>query len=326
MLGWLAIGLLAGCEKDEINHYRVPREQVVETRLLAAIVPQHKSTWFFKLVGPMSAVQEHQEAFDRFLQSVRFTDQIDQPIKWTVPESWQQVQAGENRYASFALRGKDDAELEMTVTRLGPEAAAVQPNVDRWRRQMGLPPLAPQDLGTVCKEIKIDGLIATRVDMATTKKAPARSPLTYSRPESWRELPPSAKAMPGISVVAAFQVSEGEQMAEVTITQLAGEAGGVLANVNRWRSQIGLDPVTEEELRKDLQVTEIAGARGVLIDLLGPEKADRQRILAAISTQGDRSWFFKLKGPAELVGKQKTNFVTFIGSVRFDGGPGGIHE
>jgi hypothetical protein len=43
------------------------------------------------------------------------------------------------------------------------------------------------------------------------------------------------------------------------------------------------------------------------------------RILGAIAPEGDgQSWFFKLMGPAEEVGKQEKAFDAFLASLRFD--------
>jgi len=51
--------------------------------------------------------------------------------------------------------------------------------------------------------------------------------------------------------------------------------------------------------------------------LTGPESAGGSRILAVMVSRGDISWFFKMRGPADLVGREKAAFEAFIGSVRF---------
>ena len=38
-----------------------------------------------------------------------------------------------------------------------------------------------------------------------------------------------------------------------------------------------------------------------------------------ILPRGEQTWFFTIKGPADLVEKQKSAFEAFVKSVRFDG-------
>jgi hypothetical protein len=117
---------------------------------------------------------------------------------------------------------------------------------------------------------------------------------------------------------AGFRVVEENQSAEVTIVPLAGSAGGMLANVKRWRGQANLEPISEEQLRKEIQSLEVDGKPAYYADLTGPEMdGARQRILAVGAEHGEQTWFFKMKGPADLVGKQKAAFEAFVRSVRF---------
>ncbi|MEZ6091152.1 MAG: hypothetical protein R3C05_24640 [Pirellulaceae bacterium] len=58
-------------------------------------------------------------------------------------------------------------------------------------------------------------------------------------PEAWRRIPP------GMMQAAKFQIPSGERMLEMSVTEL-GNSGDwneqVVANVNRWRGQMGLSP------------------------------------------------------------------------------------
>ena len=63
-------------------------------------------------------------------------------------------------------------------------------------------------------------------------------------PEGWKTL------AAGQMQVAKFAVPERDgAKAEVFVSVFPSESGGTLANVNRWRRQIGLDPVDEEGLK-----------------------------------------------------------------------------
>lgn len=139
--------------------------------------------------------------------------------------------------------------------------------------------------------------------------------LSYSAPDGWKKLGPDPKGF----YEAGFQVADGDQAAQITITPLAGAAGGLLLNTNRWRKQLHLEAIDEEQLQKDL-----AEAPVRYLDLTGPEAAGqpRQRLLGVVLPRSQKTWFFKMMGPADLVEKQKPTFEAFMRSVTFDGRTG----
>src|SRR5262249_29286294 len=142
-----------------------------------AILPHDNDVWYFKLVGPMAAVDEQKDTFDRFVRSVAFPGEGGKPIKWAVPQGWQEEPGREMRYASFKL-GPKDRPLELTVTRLDNKgkAADIPENVNRWRRNdLGLrAPVADEDLPALVREEKVAGATVTFVN-ATGPGAPQGS-------------------------------------------------------------------------------------------------------------------------------------------------------
>ncbi|HUG90759.1 MAG TPA: hypothetical protein VML55_08005, partial [Planctomycetaceae bacterium] len=111
--------------------------------------------------------------------------------------------------------------------------------------------------------------------------------------------------------LAAFEVADGRDTAEITVSRMAPQE--LLPNVNRWRGQVDLEPTTESALRGEVRAVEADGAQGQLVDLAGPE----QTILAAIITRGGESWIFKLQGPSKLAAQEKGRFESFVRSVTF---------
>lgn len=347
-VGVLALGLatILGCQKDEITHYQVPRLEIPlqqkqagasgPLRMITAIFPQPDRTWFFKLTGLPEEVEKHKGDFEHFLQSVRFNKKGNPPVTWTVPEGWHREAGAGLRFASFRF-GSAEHPLELTVTPLGAEAGTLLDNVNRWRGQLSLKPIDEAELNKLAQEFEVDGVKAMMVDLKGTgsgkgsmsppfakghppiqegdsepREDRARLPLTYRTPPGWKEVP----AQDGISL-AAFQAGEGNQMARVTITT----AGGNLAdNVNRWRAQVGLGPVSDEQIARDCRPIDVDRVRGQYVDLAGPESAGGTRILAVLAKRDDITWFFKMRGPADVVGRQKAAFEAFIGSVRFTRG------
>jgi hypothetical protein len=101
---------------------------------------------------------------------------------------------------------------------------------------------------------------------------------------------------------------------ELAVTHFPGDVGGDLANVNRWRGQIGLAPIDEAALAPSMtQIT--AGPKTIkVIDATGP----KNRCAAGWVLHGGETWFFKFTGPDALVGAEKAKFTAFLESIRFN--------
>ena len=141
-------------------------------------------------------------------------------------------------------------------------------------------------------------------------------PLKYTLPGGWTEKELSQMR------VASFAVSENDQKADVSVIPMDGMAGGNLANVIRWRGQVGLPPISAAEVETLAEKITIGGQPADLFDVAGtaPGSGDAQRILAAVLHREDTAWFFKMTGESALVEKQKPAFISFLKSVEF-GGP-----
>jgi hypothetical protein len=104
---------------------------------------------------------------------------------------------------------------------------------------------------------------------------------------------------------------------DVSVTVLAGDAGGELANVNRWRNQIGLPPIDEATL---------ARARKPVASKLGPvslydftsDAAPRRRVVAGWTQVAGNTWFVKMSGDEGPVGAARPDFVRIVESLRLE--------
>ena len=137
---------------------------------------------------------------------------------------------------------------------------------------------------------------------------------TWEVPTGWEEQPPSSMR------IATFHVTgQNGAKADLSVTRLAGTAGGMLANVNRWRSQLGLDPVDEAGLERLLTHREASGSKVSFVDLVGRnvESGEPARMLVAIVPRAGTTWFYKLMGPPELLERHKDAFVKFVETARY---------
>jgi hypothetical protein len=136
--------------------------------------------------------------------------------------------------------------------------------------------------------------------------------LAFDTPKGW-----TSRSAGGMRK-AAFVVQDGSQKVEITAIDLSAAAGGLLANVNRWRGQIKLPEITQAELDKTAGRIQVADVEGHFVELVGPEAVKpRQAILAVVAVRGEQAWFFKLWGDAELALREKSPFQEFVKSVRF---------
>src|SRR5581483_972876 len=85
---------------------------------------------------------------------------------------------------------------------------------------------------------------------------------------------------------------------------------GLVANVNRWRKQVKLPDASKEQVEALLRDVTVAGLPGKLVSVDGAE----QRIVGAIVPQEQETWFFKLFGPVNVVGQQRSNFDSLLAS------------
>lgn len=138
--------------------------------------------------------------------------------------------------------------------------------------------------------------------------------LTYKVPEGWAEQPA------GQMRVASFKIQADGKVADVSVIPLPGAAGGDLPNVNRWRSQVGLDAITEVELAAAATKLEMAGQSAALHEVSGTNttSGDPTRILGVIQHREGMAWFFKMTGDDALVAKNRGAFLEFLKSVNFE--------
>jgi hypothetical protein len=330
---------VVGCQDDSIRTTRVPRSKPVALRTLAALVPQPDAVWFFKISGPAEMVAADEEKFRLLLGSVLFAS--DPPIRYAIPDGWRLDAGGGktrggmvSRFATLRTPNGNEA----VITKLGPESSDVLPNVNRWRREIGLGPIESGELPSVSRELTVGGSKSILVDLRGTgeelaaghlapppnqrpKTAPvappppaANSGLEFKAPADWTQTPASGMR------VAAFRVGEGAQAAELTIIPLGPASGTVEQNVNRWRNELKLEELDPGKLKPTLRTLTVEGAPATYVNLLGPDGPARQQTLGVIIPRANAVWFVKLRGAAATVTAHQAKFEDFVQSLKLPPG------
>lgn len=152
----------------------------------------------------------------------------------------------------------------------------------------------------------------------TEAKAPAMPPLmpqstntrlTYTLPTDWIEKPKDSIR------IASFAVKKGQDAAEVSIVNLAGDGGGLLSNANRWRQQLEMAPTDQAGLKNAVKDIDVNGHKGYFMALYTGMAG--QGMLIAMVGQGGQTWFIKMVGSSRLIQTQEKDFQTFVKSIQF---------
>lgn len=132
----------------------------------------------------------------------------------------------------------------------------------------------------------------------------------WSVPEGWSEAGDSPMRR------GSFSATGSAGSVDIAVTSFPGDVGGLLANVNRWRRQIGVAPIGATELEHSVERLQIHGKEAVVTEITGSIEAT----LAAVFEHEGQSWFFKATGPKVSVAEQKEAFLGFLQTIRFSDG------
>lgn len=335
----LALVLVAGCEREDVKVYTIPKEP------RATVAPSGLPAGHPDLGAAATAPQ----------------------LTWSLPAGWEATEPGQMRVASFRALDGDGQRADVSVVPLPGDAGGDLSNVNRWRGQVDLEPLAPEELSKHAEPVEVGGLPATLYDQAsgttrilaviqlrdgvswffkmtgdagfvarqkpvfieflksfqivagepglpaghpdvaaaaTVPPAMTESPAaggtpTWTVPAGWTTAPA------GQFLVAKFAIAgDGGAQAAVNISTSPGDGGGLAANVNRWRKQLGLSELTGAELTGSV----MTGGGATFVEMTGDDVA----LVGAIVTRPGQTWFYKLMGDASVVAGQKDAFMAFV--------------
>ncbi len=125
-------------------------------RIIAAMVTTDSSTLFFKMRGNADLTEAQKGDFIKWVAAVcnAQTESRSQPmaamppqdtgpapIKWQTPENWTAVSSSSMRYASFTASADNGEKIDISVVTFPGDGGSDPDNINRWRGQIGLPPL-----------------------------------------------------------------------------------------------------------------------------------------------------------------------------------------
>ena len=367
----LAAALSGGCGQDGIKAYTVPKEEPAQA-------------------APGNLPADHPDVG---------TAAAAPQLKWTTPVGWKELQPGEFRVASFKVTNQDGKQADVSVIPFPGDAGGDFSNVNRWRGQVGQPPVSEEELKTLAQPVELAGQPATLYEQngenpageptrilavvqhrdgmawffkmtgdsqlvaqqksafveflksvqfvagaameampatsapmpggtlpaghpdisATPPGAPSVGVSSAGRPQ-WT-VPPGWEEVPGGQfLVAKFTITgAGNAQAAVNVSSSAGNGGGLAANVNRWRKQLGLGELSNDELAKVAKVIETTSGQATLVEMNGQDARSGQAtaLVGVMVVQPGQAWFYKLMGNAQIVEAQKDAFTKFVQEAKY---------
>ncbi len=216
----------------------------------------------------------------------------------------QPVEVGGEKGSLFEVSGKaKDGPLEMVT-------AMVHHPDGSWFYKLAGEPSVVEGQKAVFVEFLKSIKIQEAPPMIAGQPAAAASEETggkfnWSVPADWKAVPPNQMQ------VARFSLpGKNQEKAEVFVSVFPGDTGGKLANVNRWRKQIGLAPIYEADLTSLVSPLDPVDSESILVDMTN----NSRRLIGAIVPRDGQYWFYKLLGDAGAVAPEKESFIAFAKS------------
>ncbi len=309
----------------------------VRSRMVSAIASLPTATWFFKAVGPVEDVAAAYPALEEFLSSVRFDEQ-GQPV-FSAPDKWQVSGPRPGRFQTYLLGPAEQATIELAISELGPNQD-LPSNVNRWRGQLELAPLADAAATESLQTLAYQGgefLLFDEIGMyrggmssgpggpspaiaanslptasATGSGEPPRAepaPFGYTLPEGWSVLPNAMFA------ALKMERSVGDRKAAISVSEMNPELNSWESALGSWLAELELTGMDPSQVAPFESAIEMDGHSGRQIRLLMPDAA--KGIIAVRVERDGRAWFVKLSGDKSLVEESQTALDDFLKSIRF---------
>ena len=146
-------------------------------RIVAAIAADAGGTAFYKMRGNAVLVGAEKENFLQWVRGSRSADVTDGvsddgastsaaiKIKWDLPDNWSPGAPSPMRYASFST-GKDKEKADISVVTFPGDGGNDLENVNRWRQQIGLPPIESSALKSMISPFTSSGVSFSTIDIS----------------------------------------------------------------------------------------------------------------------------------------------------------------
>jgi hypothetical protein len=149
-------------------------------RIIGAIAADEGKISFFKMRGNAELVGAEKANFLKWVSAMRSggadetkvvssASSPDKPqIKWEIPPGWSSAPASAMRYASFAPADESGGKVDISVVTFPGDGGSDLENVNRWRRQIGLPATDESAMNSMVAPLKTAAENFSSIDMTGT--------------------------------------------------------------------------------------------------------------------------------------------------------------
>jgi len=148
-----------------------------------------------------------------------------------------------------------------------------------------------------------------REAMEHTRRPTAGATFDFELPDGWETADPEPPRDLALRAPEAVVIG---------VSRMPGNAGGALANLTRWRGQLGLPPA-DGAMLADCPRAPLLGGTALRVDLTAAD--GRRRILGLMACDDGGSTFVKMSGEATAVTAQVEAFDRFAASLRIASTP-----
>ena len=152
------------------------------------------------------------------------------------------------------------------------------------------------------------GLSLQRSEPLNKENSKITTNLTWDLPRNW--VPSSGHSMR----LASFDVPFSNGVGDLSIVSLSGSSGGLLANVNRWRGQVDLNPISESDILTISTVGESKMGAFRIFRMINDSNT-QNAIIAAVLPTGEKTFFIKLTASKDGIIELQTVFEKFCSSI-----------
>ena len=168
-----SLTLLSACREAKVTSYRVPKEKPQElppgmaaASTNAGTAPHPDATAPSSPGAPMAPGGD--------MANTAVPTANGSTLSWTAPADWKPKAPGTVRKGSFAVPGAE-GDADLSITAFDGEVGGELANLNRWRSQIQLPPLAAGDVASVTTRLEQNGVTFVVVDFVSpSANKPAR--------------------------------------------------------------------------------------------------------------------------------------------------------
>lgn len=150
---------LSGCREAKIDNYQVPSER-----------PEPLPPVLTGATGTASPPA----AADAAMASTAVPTASGPALTWTAPAHWKAKPPTAMRKGSYAVPGAEGTEADFSVTAFPGNVGGEAANFNRWRGQIGLPPLPDAEVTAAVTRFEQNGLQFAVVEFVNEASQPAQ--------------------------------------------------------------------------------------------------------------------------------------------------------